>query len=310
MFGPQNAGKTSLMRTTCLGYNFMKVVNLKPTKGVSRENFIFRGIMELNIWDAGGQERYMERYFSDKREVIFSEITTSVFMVDSTVTDPKVREIFDKYLEYLFEYSPHLQKVYVLINKIDLENSREDEFFELLTSGMDEELRNKVMFTPVSVKEGSAQHRLIEILDYEIQKSTISMQKLGKIRHLIDQLKTDTSSEYLLFNQPDGLLIASTFGKFEIKPLQFMKLELGTVESNIYQIYQNIMDLLNTTPTPLNLSMIVYESENNLVLLKDVHEGAVLMCVTKSKKPEVFSGVMNAFSGEIFDEIKDFIKNM
>jgi len=245
LFGPQNAGKTSLMRTTCLGYNFMKVMNLKPTKGVSRENFIFRGLMELNIWDAGGQEHYMERYFSDShRELIFSEITTSIFMIDSTVVDPKVREIFDKYIEYIFEYSSHLQKVYVLLNKIDLEDSKEDEFFDLLTSGMDDELRNKIVFTPVSVKEGSAQHRLIEVLDYEIQKSTISMQKLGRIRHLMDNLKTETAAEYLLFNQPDGLLIASTFGKVEMKPLQFMKLEMGTIESNIFQIYQNVLDML------------------------------------------------------------------
>ena len=88
LFGPQNAGKTSLMRTTCLGYNFMKVLNLKPTKGVSRENFIFRGILELSVWDLGGQERYLERYFSEsQRELIFSEVTAAVFMVDSYITD-------------------------------------------------------------------------------------------------------------------------------------------------------------------------------------------------------------------------------
>jgi len=118
LFGPQNAGKTSLMRTTCLGYNFMKVINLKPTKGVSRENFIFRGIMELNVWDAGGQERYMERYFSEsQRELIFSEITTAVFMVDSAAPDSNTREIYDKFYSYVFEFSPHVDKIYVLLSE-------------------------------------------------------------------------------------------------------------------------------------------------------------------------------------------------
>ena len=113
LFGPAGAGKTSLMRTTCLGYNFMKVLNLKPTKGVSRENFIFRGIMELNVWDLGGQERYMERYFSEsQRELIFSEATTAVFMVDSSAIDHEVRDIFDKFLKYVFEFSP---KINILI---------------------------------------------------------------------------------------------------------------------------------------------------------------------------------------------------
>ncbi len=315
LFGPGGAGKTSLMRTTCLGYNFMKVANLKPTKGVSRENFIFRGILELNIWDAGGQERYMERYFSEaQRELIFSEVTTAVYMVDSTAIDgedmnSKNKEIFEKFLKYIFEFSPQIDKVYVLLNKIDLPTSREDDIFSLLTEGLIEDLRNKIAFTPVSVKEGSAQHRLIEILDYEIQKSTLSMQRLGKIRNLLDQLKMSTLSEYLLFNQPDGLLIASTFGKFESRPLEFMKFEIGTLDSNLYQIYQTIMKALNIQNTsPLSLSTIVYESDICYVLIKEVSDGAVLMAVTKNKKAEVFGAVMNSLNGDDFENLRKYLR--
>jgi len=310
LFGPQNAGKTSLMRTTCLGYNFMKVANLKPTKGISRENFIFRGIMELNVWDAGGQERYLERYFSDsQRELIFSEVTTAIFMVDSAVVDSRVREVFDKFLDYIFEFSPHLEKVYVLLNKIDLPESKEDDVFKLLSTDLTDNIRYKIAFTPVSVKEGSAQHRLIEILDYEIQKSTLSMQRLGKIRYLLDQLKMSTLSEYLLFNQPDGLLISSTFGKFEsLKPLEFMKFEMGTLDSNLYVIYQKIMELLNMQNfSPLALSTIVFESDVCFVLIKEVSESAVIMAVTKNKKMDVFSGVMNALNGENYNNLKEFM---
>ena len=310
LFGPQNAGKTSLMRTTCLGYNFMKVANLKPTKGISRENFIFRGIMELNVWDAGGQERYLERYFSDsQRELIFSEVTTAIFMVDSAVLDSRAREVFDKFIEYIFEFSPHLDKVYVLLNKIDLPESKEDDVFKLLSTDLADNIRYKIAFTPVSVKEGSAQHRLIEILDYEIQKSTLSMQRLGKIRYLLDQLKMSTLSEYLLFNQPDGLLISSTFGKFEsLKPLEFMKFEMGTLDSNLYVIYQKIMELLNIQNlSPLALSTIVFESEVCYVLVKEVSENAVIMAVTKNKNMDVFSGVMNVLTGEIYNNLKEFM---
>lgn len=313
LFGPQNAGKTSLMRTTCLGYNFMKVANLKPTKGISRENFIFRGIMELNVWDAGGQERYLERYFSDsQRELIFSEVTTAIFMVDSAVVDSRAREVFDKFIEYIFEFSPHLEKVYVLLNKIDLPESKEDDVFKLLSTDLADNIRYKIAFTPVSVKEGSAQHRLIEILDYEIQKSTLSMQRLGKIRYLLDQLKMSTLSEYLLFNQPDGLLISSTFGKFEsLKPLEFMKFEMGTLDSNLYVIYQKIMELLNIQNlSPLALSTIVFESEVCYVLVKEVSENAVIMAVTKNKNMDVFSGVMNVLTGEIYNNLKEFMTKL
>ncbi len=311
LFGPAGAGKTSLMRTTCLGYNFMKVLNLKPTKGVSRENFIFRGIMELNVWDLGGQERYMERYFSEsQRELIFSEATTAVFMVDSAAIDPEVREIFEKFLKYVIEFSPKISMIYVLLNKIDLDDSKEDEYYEILTKDLNNGLMDRISFTPVSVKEGSAQHRLIEILDYEIQKNTLSMQRLGKIRHLLDELKINTLSEYLLFNQPDGLLISSTFGKFESKPLQFMKFEIGTLDSNIYSIYQQIMELQNVSSlSPLSLSTVVYESDNCWILVKEVSNGAVLMAVTRNKSPEVFSSVMNALTGEEFKNLSFYLRS-
>ncbi len=308
LFGPQNAGKTSLMRTTCLGYNFMKVLNLKPTKGISRENFIFRGIMELNVWDAGGQERYLERYFSEsQRELIFSEVTTAVFMVDSTVREDSEKEIFDKFLTYIFEFSPHIDTVYALLNKIDLQDSKEDVVYNLLIKGISDELKNKIAFTPVSVKEGSAQHRLIEILDYEIQKNTLALQKLGKIRHLLDQMKVNTLAEFLLFNQPDGLLIASTLGKFESKPLQFLKFEISTLDSNIYQIFTKINEIMNSPVTPLNLTTVIYESEKNYILIKDVTNGAVLMAVTKNKSIEAFTTLIAALNNDDFSHLKEIL---
>ncbi len=311
LFGPAGAGKTSLMRTTCLGYNFMKVLNLKPTKGVSRENFIFRGIMELNVWDLGGQERYIERYFSESQRVlIFSESTTAVFMVDSAAVDNEVRDIFEKFLKFLLEFSPNIDRIYVLLNKMDLQESKEDEYYKILTKDLNEDFMEKLSFTPVSVKEGSAQHRLIEILDHEIQKSTLSMQRLGRIRHLLDELKVNTLSEYLLFNQPDGLIISSTFGKFESKPLKFMKFEIGALDSNIYSIYQQIMEFQNISNlSPLSLSTVVYESENCWVLLKEVSNGAVLMVVTRNKDKPVFSSVMNALTGEAFKNLRIYLKS-
>ena len=93
LFGPANAGKTSLMRTACLGYAFVKVSDLKPTKGISRENFIFRGLLELTIWDSGGQEAYLDKYFNDQKDVVFSEVEIPIFMVDSCVVNTRVNEV-------------------------------------------------------------------------------------------------------------------------------------------------------------------------------------------------------------------------
>ena len=286
----------------------MKVLNLKPTKGVSRENFIFRGIMELSIWDLGGQELYMERYFSEKqRELVFSEVSAAVFMVDSAAEEPKLKDTFDRFLKYLYEFSPEVGNVYVLLNKIDLQESKEDDFYKLLIKDLTDDLKSKVAFTPVSVKEGSAQHRLIEILDYKIQQNTMALQRLGKIRYLLDQLKLTTLSDYFLFNQPDGLLIASTLGKFEHKPLQFLRFEIGSLDSNIYQIFSKIMELSNSSISPLELSTIIYESEHNYIFVKEVSNGSVLMVVTKEKTMGIFNAVMNDLNGEDFQNLKKYL---
>ncbi len=285
----------------------MKVLNLKPTKGVSRENFIFRGIMELSIWDLGGQELYMDRYFSEKqRELVFSEVSAAVFMIDSAAEEPKLKDTFGKFLKYLFEFSPEVGNVYVLLNKIDLQESKEDDIYKMLIKDLTDDLKSKVAFTPVSVKEGSAQHRLIEVLDYKIQQNTMALQKLGKIRYMLDQMKLGTLSEFFLFNQPDGLLIASTLGKFEHKPLQFLRFEIGSLDSNIYQIFSKIMELSNSSISPLELSTVIYESDHNYILVKEVSNGSVLMVVTKEKTMEIFNSVMNDLNGEDFQNLKKY----
>lgn len=299
------------MRTTCLGYNFMKVINLKPTRGISRENFIFRGLLEISVWDMGGQKQYLERYFSEKqRPIIFGDVDVAVFMTDATRNEQFVRETFDKFLEAIIQYTPKLDKIYVLLNKIDLEESIEDDIFELLTEKLDSEYRKKCAFTPVSVKEGSAQHRLIEILDFEIQKSTISIQKLVGIRAILDSLKSDTQANYLVFNRPDGLLISSTFGKFSLEPLEYIKFEIGTLDSNLYQIYQKIYQIENKTSiSPLELSLIIYESEENYVLVKEISDKAVLMIITNNKENHMLNSIFDSFKSSKFKKLVNILSN-
>jgi len=298
LFGPANAGKTSLMRTACLGYAFVKVSDLKPTKGISRENFIFRGLLELTIWDSGGQESYLEKYFTDQKDLIFSEVEIPIFMVDSTVTEPRVKEIFDSFLEALLEFSPNTTKIYVLLNKIDLDESKEDEVYKILTAGLDPSTLELCEFTPVSVKIGSAQHRLIEVLDTCIQKSQIETQRMNDIQSVLESLKTHLHYDIALFNLPDGLIISSTLGEFEVEPLKYMKLELGSLESNIHSVFSKILAMKSMNNTAIDLSLLVYESENQLVLVKDFMENAVLVFFSEIKDYTSIPEVLKIFTTE------------
>jgi hypothetical protein len=302
------------MRTTCLGYSFVKVANLKPTKGISRENFIFRGLLDLSVWDAGGQERYLEKYFSDSQKpIVFSDVDVAIFMVDATPAslDVKIRSLFDDFLEALTQYSPELKKIFILINKVDIENSKEDEVFKLLSEGLNPDLHNKCAFTPVSVKTGSAQHRLIEVLDTSLQNSILEMQHMSKIRSILESIKSKIFYELVLFNRPDGLIISSTLGKLETEPLKYMTLELGSLESNIHSVFSKIMTVSNKKVTPIDLSMLVYESDNYYVIVKEVSNSAIVLFISDdNKRKESFTQIMELFAEKdgLIAELKKQLK--
>ncbi|MHA1821620.1 MAG: ADP-ribosylation factor-like protein [Promethearchaeota archaeon] len=313
LFGPQGVGKTSLMRTTCLGYSFVKVANLAPTKGVSRETFIFRGLLDLNVWDAGGQKKYLEKYFTPSKKVqIFSEVDVAIFMVEATenCNNSETRELFDQFLAAIFEYSPQIKKIYVLINKIDLEDSIEDEVFKTLTDRLDPEILKKCSFTPVSVKKGSAQHRLIEILDTSLQNSIIEMQKLNKIRSLLEVIKEKFHVDVAVFNKVDGLMVSSTMGKFFMEPLRFLSLKVSSLESNIHSVYSKLMTFAKRKASPIEISSILYESEDNYVLLKDLTENSVILIITKDKSKQVIPELLSFFSenDEVIQSLKKELK--
>ena len=294
--GKAGVGKTSLMKTTCQGHSFLQTINIPPTKGISRENFLFRGLLEISLWDAGGQQKYLERYFSQKqKEVIFSEVDIPIFMVD-TSEDPKNQQLFTQFLEAIFKYSPELEKIFVLLNKTDLEQAKPDLFYKELNDSLNPEFRDRVKFTPVSVKDGTAQYRLIEILDSSLQSSVIELEKMKNIRDILEEMKSETNSEYFLFNHLDGLITASTVGSISSDPLNFLSLEIGAMESNIDSIVQKVQKRLGNLEEPIFLSFLLYETENYYVFLQEVNDNAIIMVVTSEKSSEIIGNIQKTLS--------------
>jgi Ras-related GTP-binding protein A/B len=76
--------------------------------------------MTLNLWDCGGQDIFVENYFSSQRDHIFRmvEVLIHVFDVESKEVAKDI-ETFVRCLQYLREYSPDA-KVFVLLHKMDL----------------------------------------------------------------------------------------------------------------------------------------------------------------------------------------------
>ncbi|MHA1475395.1 MAG: hypothetical protein ACTSQ5_09425, partial [Promethearchaeota archaeon] len=218
-----------------------------------------------------------------------------VFMVD-TSEDPKDQQLFTQFLEAIFKYSPELEKVFVLLNKTDLKQAKPDLFYEELNSSLKPEYRDSVIFTPVSVKSGTAQHRLIEILDSSLQSSVIELEKLKNIRDILEEMKSKTNSEYFLFNHIDGLITASTVGAISSDPLNFLSLEIGAMESNIDSIVQKIQKRLGNLEEPIFLSFLLYETDNYYVFLQEINDNAIMMVVTNEKSSEIITIIKETLS--------------
>ena len=190
------------MKAVTAQFDFLKLINLPPTRGINREGYLFRGLLEVSIWDAGGQKKYMEQYFSDgERDRIFTEIRIPIFMIDATDFNPDYKETFRQFIENVKEFSPNVEKIYVLINKINLHEADPDQVYNIITDGLAEDNLKLIVNTPVSVKFGSAQKQLIEILNEVLQDSTSEMQKLNEIRSALENLKSQSDAEFFLFNQ-------------------------------------------------------------------------------------------------------------
>jgi GTPase SAR1 family protein len=312
IFGPANAGKTSLMRTTCQGYTFFRVMKIPPTRGISRENFLFRGLLAITIWDAGGQDKYIDRYFSEnQREIVFSEVEIPIYVVDTSAIDEKQKIIFQQFVKNLNEFSPDIKKIYVLLNKTDLENADPDRSYNNLLKDLTPKLKDLCAFTPVSVKEGTAQHRLIEILDYALQNSVLELEKLKEIRTTLEQMKANINCDFILFNRPDGLITTSTIGKIKTDPLNFLSLDIGVLESNIDLIFSRIQSQLGNESSPLSLSSYIYETENEYVVFREIEDYAMIMVISHGKSLEILGQILKEISGseKPFQDLNNMISH-
>ncbi|NMC06563.1 MAG: hypothetical protein GYA24_15205 [Candidatus Lokiarchaeota archaeon] len=306
IFGPANSGKTSLLKTAMENHTFIAVENLLPTRGIIRETYLFRGLLEISAWDAGGQQRYQDRYYGSQEENVFSSVDLPIYMVDALTVDDTVRPAFDKFVNKVFEKNPHLSTIYVFINKIDLPDSKEEKVHELLTKDLPPEIHKKLSFTPVSVKQGSAQQRLVSICDQLIEKRIENMGKLNKLRSIVEELKGSANgADFILFNKRDGLMITSTLGKFTTQSLQFITFQISALESNVHEIYARTMELRNSKVSPLSLNTIVMESSTNFVIAKEVEEHGTIVAVSRDKKLETIQKIVEVLSdtNPIFEKL-------
>jgi len=128
--GRSGSGKTSMRSIIFANYIARDTMRLGATIDVEHSHVRFLGNLVLNLWDCGGQEAFMENYFSSQKDHIFRnvEVLIYVFDIESREHQKDVR-YYRSCLEAILQNSANA-KIFCLIHKMDLvpEDQREQIF--------------------------------------------------------------------------------------------------------------------------------------------------------------------------------------
>lgn len=120
LMGKSGSGKTSMRSIIFANYIARDTKRLGATIEVEHSHVRFLGNLVLNLWDCGGQEAFMENYFTSQRDNIFRNVAVLIYVfdVESRELDRDLH-YYQSCLEAMLHNSPD-SKVFCLIHKIDL----------------------------------------------------------------------------------------------------------------------------------------------------------------------------------------------
>lgn len=83
LMGRAAAGKTSMRSIIFANYLARETSRLHPTNQVEHCNLRFLGNLQLNLWDCGGQDVFMENYFESQKDHIFRNVQVLIYVLGS-----------------------------------------------------------------------------------------------------------------------------------------------------------------------------------------------------------------------------------
>lgn len=131
LMGKSGSGKTSMRSIIFANYVARDTSKLTPTWLFDNTDIKFLGNLVLNLWDCGGQDSFMEKYFESQRDQIFRHVQVLIYVFD--VESPELEKdilYFKRCLSAIQENSKDAQ-VFCLIHKMD--TVREDLRLQVFT---------------------------------------------------------------------------------------------------------------------------------------------------------------------------------
>lgn len=207
-------------------YSALDTRRLGATFDIEHSHLRFLGHMTLNLWDCGGQDIFIDNYFSTQRDHLFRmvEVLIHVFDVESREVKKDI-ETFTKCLKHLREFSPDA-KVFVLVHKMDLvQVEKRSEVFQQMMKYLEEHSKQygyKLVGFPTSIWDESLFKAWSSIV-CSLIPNMVTFQK-----HLQNFADISEAQEVVLFERTTFLVIShvspSTSTDEGLDPKRFEKI--------------------------------------------------------------------------------------
>lgn len=307
--GRSGSGKSSMRSIIFSNYSAFDTRRLGATIDVEHSHLRFLGNMTLNLWDCGGQDVFMENYFSKQKDHIFQmvQVLIHVFDVESQEVIKDI-EIFMRSLKQLKKYSPDA-KIFVLLHKMDLvQLDKRDELFQIMMNKLSEASTEygfpDLVGFPTSIWDESLYRAWSQIVCSLIPNMSTYETNLIKFKEMLN------AYEIILFEKMTFLVICSSNGNLQIGNNENdsnnnnkngkKKSNIVAIDPKRFEKISNIMKNFKQSCTKLksdfktfvlNDSIYVSEISPNMVcfiVLNDTRQSQQLVLENVSKASQYF----------------------
>merc|ERR1712228_652123 len=80
--GKAKAGKTSMKSIIFANYLAKDTSRLGPTIKIAYSTLRFLGDLQLDLWDCGGQDKFLQSYFESQRDNVFRNVAVLIYVFD------------------------------------------------------------------------------------------------------------------------------------------------------------------------------------------------------------------------------------
>jgi len=131
LMGKSGSGKTSMRSIIFANYIARDTRRLGATIDVEHSHVRFLGNLVLNLWDCGGQEAFMENYFSSQRDHIFRNVEVLIYIFDIESRELQKDIMYYRSCLEAIQQNSKDAKIFCLIHKMDLiPDEQRDQIFK------------------------------------------------------------------------------------------------------------------------------------------------------------------------------------